>query len=169
VSIKRTLWAPTIASSTVGTGQSLAFTLNALPSYAEFTSLFEFYRICAVKVTFLPRQTDFATQTVSNLWTVIDYNDVTAPTSNTQMQQYSAVKLHSGFKPFTMYLKPRVAMPVWQGLSSSGYAPGKANQWLDCNSPAIQHYGIKMFWDTLQSGTTMDITATYYMQFKGAN
>lgn len=153
--------------SAEGGGREFAFSLNDVTKKEEMINMFEFYRICAVRVRFMPRQTEFTSQVNSNIIYVRDYNDVNPAANGTELQEYPGARTVTAMKPFSIYLKPRCAQPVWQGLASSGYAIGKPNMWLDTKSPGIQHYGIKLWWYANMTGQTIDVNVTMYTQFKG--
>lgn len=172
LSVKRKTWLPQIQSDVAGKAGSYAFTLSTVPAFSEFTNLFDQYRICAVKLQFFPRVTDVTASGTTNqvpFHYAVDYTDVTPPTSLTDVLQYNNSKTRQALKPFTIYLKPRVAQTIWQGVTAAGYAPGKPSMWLDSKSYGIQHYGLKWFFDTGMTGYTLDCMSTYYVQFKGAN
>jgi hypothetical protein len=124
--------------------QALGIALNILPGYAEFTSLFDQYRIMMVEVTFYsPYVTIQATATPKlMLHTVNDYDDYTAvtPTAMQEYETYQQRDLSFG-KPIHFSFKPRVALAAYSGAFTS-YA-NQGNQWLDVASPAVQHYGLK--------------------------
>lgn len=150
---------------------SQAFTLNQVSNYSDITSMFEFYRICAVAITFAPRffGTNTSTQ-LGNLHYCIDVNDVTQPSQLSDIQQYPSYKMIPLDKPRTVYLKPRCADTYYQGITASGYGMGAKGAWLDTKSPGVQHYGIKYVVDNAAASTTVATTyLTLYLQCKGVS
>jgi len=173
LSVKRKTWLPQINStSNVSTFGSYAFSLSTVSAYSEFVNLFDQYRICAVRLQFFPRVSEVTGQGLANqvpFHYAVDYTDVTPPSSVGDVLQYNNSKTRQALKPFTIYLKPRVAQTIWQGVSAAGYAPGRPSMWLDSKSYGVQHYGLKWVFDAQISGFSIDVMATYYCQFKGAN
>jgi len=171
LTVKRKTWQTQIASTTTGVGGSNAFALSGITSYGDFANVFDMYRINAVRLDFYPRINDVAVSgnTQCPFHYVVDITDVTAPSYPTDILKYGNAKTVQALKPFHIYLKPRAAQPVWQGLSANGYAPAKQGTWVDTKSPGVQHYGVKWFFDTAATGFTMDVMCTYYLQFKGVN
>ena len=70
------------------------FSLSDLPNYTEFTSLYDMYKINAVKITFIPYQTvSNSVATINNadntarFFSAIDYNDGTAPITTDNLRE----------------------------------------------------------------------------------
>lgn len=168
LSCKRSIWMNQLAATAVANlPWAKSFKLSELPNYAEFTNLFEYYKINAVKLQFFPRAVDYANQTNSNMIIATDRNDATVPTSGEDLMQYNGRRIITGFKPFTVYIKaPRVADAVYNGALSTGYAQGKRS-WIDSKSPSVDHYGLKGFWYCdPNSNLKIDVMQTFYLQFK---
>lgn len=160
--------------------ESLYFTLDTLPNYTEFTSLYDQYRIVACKVEFCPLNafgpywngTTLVQQTVPNLFTCIDVDDAITPTASA-MEQHESVKNHGAFSAnsvgkFVRWVKPKAALDAYQTAGFTGFGTASSSQWFDCNSPSVQYYGIK-WWLFNTTGTPVYrylVTTTYYMEFK---
>lgn len=154
-----------------------SFKLNDLPGYADFTGLYDRYRIKAVKMTFLPRISQqtvaggvvAATQIAPPIGTCIDYDDANTPTDITTLQQYDSFRIHHEFKPFKIFIRPRLASALYNGavFTAYGNAPGK--QWIDVASPDVPYYGVKWATTSYSAATTgnqyWDVLATYYVEF----
>lgn len=146
------------------------FSLSDLPSVADFTNLYDMYKINRVKVTFIPMQTqNVSLSSVNNapgyvrFFSAIDYNDDTAPTSVNQIREYETCKWTTIYKPHVRYLKPRI------NDSANNYTvPG--NPWISCASPNINYFGLKVAVEAIDStvATTMEmpVEVTYYISFK---
>lgn len=160
------------------TGAAYSWTLSAIPSVSEFTSLYDQYRIRKIVMTFYPRynshgSNDYtATFTQIPSWvSAIDLDDSTTPTSANELLQYPGAKLHPWNRPFKRVIYPRSAMAMYSGaFTSYGSAPGK--QWLDCASDGILYYGLKMYTTTYSSANNgdspaWDVKIDYYVQFRG--
>lgn len=154
-----------------------SFKLDDTPGYADFTTLYDRYRISGVKLHLFPRisqQTVAGNAVAATSYTppighAVDYDDTTAPTAITDLQQYENFRIQSEFKPFTIYIKPRLAIAVYNGSVFTSYGNANPKQWIDAASPSVPYYGWK--WATMTYSTSCngnqywDIVATYYLEF----
>lgn len=160
------------------TGGSIAFSLNDLPSYTELTALFDKYRIAGVKLRFYPRINQQLLSSITSttpsgivpIVTVIDYDDDSVPANLDELMQYQNFKIHDQFKPFSVFLRPQMAIAAYSGAFTS-YASGR-KIWIDAASPGVKYYGLKIGTQNYSSGSiatydpTWDIFLTYYIQCK---
>ncbi len=132
-----------LLTGTTNTGFfSLYFRLADFPQASgTFGPLCDQYRISEVKVSFFPQMIvnyqGASGQLAPPIYTVCDYDDSSVLTAITDIFQYQNAEIHSPYKPFSMTLKPRVAVP-----SGTGFANLPA-QWLDTADQTVQHYGVK--------------------------
>lgn len=125
------------------------FSLQDLPAYSEFTALFDFYKICAVKFIFVPgwTQSEVNVNTgapvsaqinlgAARCFSAIDYNDSSSPSTINEIREYGNCKWSPMVKGHKRYFKPR-AMD-----SSNSYNINK-NTWIDTSLPNKPYYGIK--------------------------
>lgn len=151
-----------IDTGNAGTGNmtyhaySLYFTLNQLPSYNEFTTLFDKYKICGVKwklvpfnTTTLQETTALGTQANQQLSvihsSVVDKDDATVPPASDaglqDLRQYNTYKSMNAFRgTFKKYIVPAQATAVYNGAFTA-YAPKYG--YVDMGNPGVQHYGLK--------------------------
>jgi len=138
--------AGTITASTLADSfTQFTVSLNTLPSYAEFTTLFDQYRILRLSLTFHPLQNEAVNATTAatpGIFTVVDYDDSTTLASLTQTLQYANAHWHDGYRPFTVTFKPHIAVASYAG-SFNGYTNLK-DQWIDSSSFNVIHYGLKV-------------------------
>lgn len=121
------------------------FQLSDCPNYTEFTSLFDQYKICAVKVSFANNyQNTFSASGVTNveLYTINDFDDASAPSTASEFLQYQSFKsvsLMNSNNPgkITRYVKPMANIDV------ESVASHPRRVWIDCGAPGIDHYGLK--------------------------
>lgn len=168
-SFKRTVWQSAAFSvgAVVASG-AISFNLNALPNVTEFTSLFDQYRINAVKITFMPRGNSAEVGTNNNntkLFTVIDYDDDTAPATLDALLQYETLKTTTVARDHTRYMKPRFAVTTYQTALTTGY--GSRTGWIDCESNLVPHYGLKYWVPAVAGANIVDIKTEYYVSFRG--
>jgi len=156
-----------------------SFQLSDLSGYAAFTSLYDQYRILAVKMEFVPIDSyapiwnGAAIVQVQSpiLTTCLDLDDATTPTSSVVLAHESS-KLHGALnanvaKKYVRWIEPAIAIENYQTGGFGGYT-SKTKQWCDCASPAVQHYGLKA-WVFAPAGSlayTCEVFATYYLEFK---
>lgn len=154
-------------SSLTGGSFAYNFSLNDLPNYTEFTSLYDMYKLNAVKITFIPQQTEsISLGSINNannvrFFSAIDYNDSSAPASANELREYQTCKVTSVFKQHKRYIyKPKIL----DSVSSSRTA------WIATASPSTNHYGLKVWVDPIDSTTTTSMTyqveAKLYLSFK---
>lgn len=146
------------------------FRLGDLPSYTEFTTLFDSYRLTGVKMVFTPRiNSTYATNNLNNvgiLYYARDLDDSTN-TDLSALMQYQDTKFVTGYNAFSVYIRPKVTMEVYNTSVTSAYSMG--SPWIDNNYPFVPYYGLKVYWDNtpLTEGVAYDVNATYYVKFKG--
>lgn len=168
-------------SSTVTYG-NIYFELAAIPNYSEFGNMYEFYKINAVQVRFIPLSnvTVPNTTVTHNLYnyriiTVCDYNDRAVPTSLNDLRQYSNCKVGANSRVHKRFLhpKPLVTMDEDSG-SGTIYGLGQLQKtpWISTASNQCEWYGIKYGIETMSSATSFPLYKVeykFYLSFKGVN
>lgn len=147
---KRTFtWPTNVTASSAGEFGALAFTLDSVPSYTDFTALFDKYRIVQAILQFSPLTSQFGPSTSASqyptVYTVIDIDDNTTPSTVVELQQYDTLMVTPTSKPFQRVLTPHAALAAYSGAFTS-YANAPSRMYFDCNSPSIIYYGLK--WGT---------------------
>lgn len=147
---------------------TIQFTLNQLPNYTEFTQLYDQYKIKGVKVKLVPRYNvaDINAQAISQLLTVLDYDDSTSPTAVSDLLQYQNMKMTMTNKIHQRYLAPRSNRNVAQPGPASPPAASPVKQWIDCGFPTVLHHGIKYAVTAGSIDIKYDLYCTYYVAFK---
>jgi len=118
-----------------------------LEQYATFQALFDQYRVDALEFTFRPTFTanSFtsglgASFVPPNLYTVIDYDDNTTPTSLAQLREYENCTT-SLYETVVRRFKPHIAVAAFNGsFTGNMNAPAP---WIDTASNNVIHYGVK--------------------------
>jgi len=136
-------------------GLAITVALNHLPSYQEFTNLFERYKITKLTVKITPQMGDSynaATgSAIPTINSVLDFTDSTPPVSQDAVNQYESLQtqLLTVDKPFSRSCCPKPASSMYVSAVNSGYSSTSKHDdiWLDCTAPsnAAPHYGMK-FW-----------------------
>jgi len=157
-----------------GAGYAYYFALSSLDGATNFTSLFDQYRIDAVRVTIVPTQTAIqitatAANTFVSIYTAIDYDDQTAPANIATIREYDNVMAVPPATISVRVFQPRIAVAAYSGAFTSFANMGP--QWLDAGSPNIQHYGLKVWVPggvAAQTGLQQWLVETeYYVSFRG--
>lgn len=156
-------------SNTINTYTGYNFSLNDLPSASEFTNLYDMYKINCVKITFLPQQTSsISIGTINNpnassrFFSVIDYNDATAPTSIDELRQYQSCRMTPILRKHKRIIfKPKI-------LDSNGFS---ISPWLStASAPGANYLGLKIAVEPMDSTSTLSmiytVEAKFYMSFK---
>jgi len=166
---KRTIFQPAKYSvTTSNVYASISFNLNDLPNVAEFTSLFDQYRINSIKWTLMPRGSSAEAGTNNSackIFSVLDYDDDTAPTSIDTLLQYENCKTSNSLRDHSRSLRPKFARSVYQSALVTGY--GQSSGWLDCDSTLIPHYGIKLAFQGTAGAQIFDVRIQYSVSFMG--
>jgi hypothetical protein len=147
--------------------------LADLDNSTSFGYLWDQYRIDAIVCTIRPQ--NFAvglftnsTTSLSDFYSVIDYDDATALGSTTAAREYDNCMTltpgESGMRVFT----PRMALAAYAGAFTS-YANSEP-MWIDMVSGNVQHYGLKI---VIPQGTAAqtqlqvwELTFEYYVSFR---
>lgn len=137
---------------------SYYFTISDMPDYTEFTSLYDQYRIFAVKVKIMcfntnslaPTQGQANGQLGAIVHHIIDHDDSNVPPSSDvgiqtlrEYQQSYRVNTWNGRNGLVLkrFLKPRIATAAYGGGAFGSYTNTKS--WVDSASNTVQHYGVK--------------------------
>lgn len=168
------------------TAINFGFALSNLVNYTEFTSLFNQYRINAVKVMVMPH---FDGNDMSNinadgtsgvgrpanpiLWTCSEDDGTTTVVNlNAVMQNNRARLVKRPNLPFSVYFKPKFQTSVANIGSIVSAHPMRG--WIDTQNFGVQHYGISLagYIPAASSISTPPLTykifVKYYMAFKEA-
>jgi len=145
------------------------FTLGSLLNVAEFTTLFDMYRINAVMLRFHYRL-DPGSAPYGNgasyprMFSVKDYDDSNAPANVNELREYSNCKMKvlNPNKPLVYKITPAIKSAV--GVNSTP----KWKQWLDCQFTNTDHFGFKWIVDNLPSNSVLELEVIYYVSFKHA-
>lgn len=163
---------------------NLTFTLFDVPGANNFTSLYDAYKINAVKVKLLPQFTQSvvstgvvataANQTFSQLriFSAIDYNsDQTI--SLDDIQQFGNCKVSQYTRGHSRYFKPKIIMDSGAGTQSIQVF-GNKNPWINTDNTLEKHFCLRLAINTadidaalIPAGSLL-LTAQvkYYLAFK---
>lgn len=174
----------TALTGTTTTFGAIYWDLASVPGYTEYSNMYDFYKINAVQVRFIP-QTD-NTDPITASWltvsakfnrliTVLDYNDRTVPTSLDDLRQYSNCKVASNNYVAKRFLHPKPTITMDEDATSGGvYGIGQSTRtpWVSTASNQCEWYGIKY---GIEHGSMPSDASLYklefklYLSFKGRN
>lgn len=179
-------WNPNTASVD-GYWRYFTFRLSDLPNYTELLSLWDQFKISAIKVTFRPRYDNFGgndtvdttlpgvtAQGLTMAHVINDNGSQLVPsgayntsTLNSFLEQGS-VRSYQGTKPFSVYFKPTVYTTISASATSRLI---KAPYVMTQDGWNTAHRGFHMFLqDVNLTGTfnqSFDMFVTYYLRLKG--
>lgn len=138
---------------------SIQFNLNDIPSPADFTTLYDQYKLCGAKITIKMitspdsvydssgASANTRTNFYPTLWYTRDYDDnALLPLSD--MRQYKSAK-HVVLRPnkeISVYTKPRLLRQLFATTTGAGYEIASP-KYIDLANLALPHYGFKAVLD----------------------
>lgn len=156
---------------------SSQYMLQCLTQVSDMTNFFDRYKIVAVSLKFHYLGNAAIVQNVgtvqqnSNLPTLYYAFDGDDAASNTfavlTQKGYCKSRVLNANKPTSLFLRPRITKEL-----AGTVTPGVSSErpcWIDCNSPAIPHFGMKFAitdWVGGDINNCLRIQPTYYVQFR---
>jgi len=169
----------TAASSTTTTFGTFFLRLQDIPGYTEFQAMYDFYKINAVQVRFIPAaNTSDNVASTNNQYstriaTVLDYNDDGTPTSMNDLRQRENCKISPYNKIHKRFFHPKPIVAIDEDAGSgtnTGFGQNINTPWVSCASDAVQWHGIKLGIQHPNNGTSYllyEIEYKVYLAFKG--
>lgn len=145
--------------------QNLSVSFSNLPSPTDFTNLFDMYKICAIKVTYIPDLSEaIAGQQSCNLNSWLDYNDIGIPviTTGEQKESYKTTK---GTRIHKRYFKPQVPITV-SDVSATSFLQCQRAPWISTTNTNIAHIGLKVISDPTPSAAIYTWQCRVVVYFK---
>jgi len=148
------------SSLTVPTFNGISFTIASVNDFTSFSNVFDQYRINLIEVLIEPvvSETTTLAQDVGEFISVVDVDDANVPTSYADLCSYTQAVQSRGTQSHYHRWKPTVAVAVYSGAFTSFAAT--TSMWLDCGSPNIQHYGLKI------GSQAVNATQNYFVNVK---
>ena len=150
--------------------KSYSFNFGQLINSNEFVALFDQYMITYVQVKWFlkidPGAQAAGAASYPRMYLVRDYDDdMLAPTLNNLREHARCqVVVMNPNRPVVCGVKPAIATQVYNTTLAAGYGP-KWKTWIDCNNPAVPHYGIKWAIDDL-TNTNYRVTTEVKFWFR---
>jgi len=150
----------------------LNFTLSSMINAAEFSALFDQYKLTGIKLNFYLSRNPANSTSVNGirprLYIVTDYDTSTAPSSFDELREYSNSKVWNfdSAKPFSYFVRPKVLNEVYRSGVSTGTAPVRP-PWISTQHLDLQHFGVRMGIENIQDvDYTIVIEPTFYFGVK---
>lgn len=129
-----------------------------LSQNAQLAYVFDQYKIEELQVTFRPMfnanpLNSSSTVYMPLLYVVVDYDDIATLTPAYFYQAYTNCNT-SMYETVSVTFKPHVAVGIYGGSTFTAYG-NRSDQWIDCSSSAVPHYGIKYGCDAGGAGQTV--------------
>jgi len=165
-----------LSKSASDQGYAFPFSLNQIPAAAEFTALFDKYRITGIDLTFsyyfIATQAPASVAGASQIWPVLhlymDDDDAIIPTTKSEVEQRMSVQ-RVAFAPnrqtISVSLKPRFVQS--RAGTSVNLAP--IGTWVDMTTPGVQYYGVKLWADYYNTGAPSSVALDGVMHFECNN
>jgi len=132
-----------ITSGSAPTFSTEFFVASSLDQVATFTALFDQYRVNWIELWVEPLQTS---NVVTNLASVIDYDDATNLATYAQALDYNNVVVAPLTNGHHRVFTPHVAVAMYSGAFTS--FGNEISPWIDAASTGVQHYGVKLAAET---------------------
>lgn len=145
---------------------------DALPNSAEFSNLFDQWRLKSVAVRIdcplMYSNSGAAPLIYPNLNYVVDYDDPQDLTLD-GMLQYPQMRVHNfqegGYKPLMISLSPKPLRDVAGAGLATGYGPMPTAPWLRTADFGVPHYGLKLAWDFMSVSQTIDLPVVFTVMY----
>jgi hypothetical protein len=138
-----------------------AFLLSDFYQSAEYTALFDQYKIVEIECWITGSSVELNSGSV---YSAVDLDDATVPTAvGSVAAKQGALAANSTVSHYHRW-KPCVAVAAYNG-AFAGYA-AQPDQWLNCSYPSIQHYGLKMASEAMTSAELYNLSFRAHVQFR---
>jgi len=165
-----------MAKSAADQGYAFPFSLNQLPSFGEFTTLFDKYRITSINLTFsywfVASQGTGVGAGITQIWPVLnlfmDDDDAAIPATKTEVLERMSLQ-RVAFSPTRQTISVTIIPRFIQSRAGTSTNLAPVNTWIDMSTPGVQHYGVKLWGDYYNSGAPSSIAVNGVMHFECNN
>jgi hypothetical protein len=130
-------------SAVAPTFAGLSFNINSLDNFSSLANVFDQYRIDEIEVQLVSGVTEetISTQSTGTLYSAVDVDDAAVPTTLAQLGVYSSCVMSDSTVSHYHRWVPQFAVAAYSGAFTSY---GAMKGFIDCSSPNVQHYGLKV-------------------------
>lgn len=127
---------------------AFSFALSDAADYLHYTSVWDQYRLKEVDVIMIPLTLQSAPATgpgYALCYVAPDYDDASTPANAVAMLSYANMAVLGPSEKYTFKISPcvDVATTTSAAAAINGSLSMRA-PWLDCSSPSVPHYGMKI-------------------------
>jgi len=165
-----------ITGSNGTVNSAIGLVLSDLPSYTDFTNLYDEYRILAIKTRWTPNYTAYSSGASNQalypptLCTVLDRNDASPSFSRPMMMQYQTFRERQSSRVNKIYCKTYCQTEIYKTGVTSAWGAARGKQWVNTTNVDVPYYAYKwaLYWPVAGTGSetvgnlTMDTTV--YLQ-----
>jgi hypothetical protein len=151
-------------------GFGITFSLSGVSNYAEFTNLFDKYRITQIEITFLWQRGASDAVQRPILWYYQDWDGSTVPATSSEVMDrgnFHQIMFSEANPTRTVVIKrPAALLATALGAASPARSP-----WIDCTLPAQVHYGLYgwgAFYNTTTASGTVSYITRYTLEFQAS-
>lgn len=169
-------WTVSTATGNQGIGKTFTFALSDLNDTADFTNLFKYYRIKAVRVQMyfsnnITSQDEPSRFPNSQLMIYTDINQNGITTGNDVIENYldsqttkKTVAITSQRKPIDVLMRVKQANQIYGGATTDYTL--QSPKWIGSEENGTPHYGMNMFIGRVDGdGLSAGFTNTQYVRF----
>lgn len=166
-------WPAETLASTYQNQFGCTFRLSQLPGVADFTTLYDQYKITGVKVTFMYQISEAGTTGAGVLPTILyssDDTDASPPSYfNLRQKQSAKQRILTANRPFSIFLRPKRAAALLNSTFTTNSIINSAG-YIDTASSTADHFGLKFSLNNLYGTTAvaaqLEMKLTYYLACK---
>jgi len=138
-----------ITSSSAAEGlYAFSFALSDVPDYLNYVAVWDVFCIKEIMLTFIPVTLQSAPSTgpaYAFAYVAPDFDDATTPANSTSMLSYATVAVLGPREKYSCKFPPRIDVATTTSAAASvNGVMNVRNAWLDCSSPSVPHYGVKV-------------------------
>lgn len=148
-------------SATVPTFFAIAFVAASLDNFANFAAVYDQYRITRIQALIYNDGQNL--NSLPTMFTAVDLDDASAPTTVAQLGGYSSCVSSTGWAQHFHDFKPKFAIAAYSGTFSS-YSSSEG--WIDCGYPNVQYYGVKGAFPSAANTTTVSMLTRVEVEFR---
>lgn len=172
----------TVSPATEVNSYVLGARLEDVPNDSEISSLFRFYRLNAVAITFSlkgsgwvgPQNSDAFGIPIMSYFKTSDMDQITMPSTLQQAREYGTFKkcyFNRGQRSKTIVIRPRLQTDLTDSANAAIPVPAK-KRFIPTDNKTCIHQGLWVNFDTSNVGaaagdTTFAIECTYYFSLRG--
>lgn len=152
-------------STSLPTYGSKSFVASDLDNITSFAGVFDQYRIDMIEVLLVPSKTEVtsASSGAGSYVSCVDVDDAATPATYGQLLGYSNAQSSSGTAQHYHRWVPQYAVAAYSGAFTS-YSASRG--WIDCGSPNVQHYGLKIASTATNEVTAITVHTRYHISFR---